>query len=327
MYLREYLYVDTDKVAGLASQLYDGMPERATNLAARRAHLGIDVKLFDAGRSKSTEDSTERNLADTVFKDLELDLEALGLLEDVSEDLATSETWTSLGDLVRPGQILRITAPGSLFHAAQLSGALINMATAAHGLSELSQDDAPAEAPVVPPRAKPQGQKKTQKPSVTPVGDRRFPEDDLPLGDVVPYLNLPRAQLSGIIKLVRGIFAEGMHLHQRPRGIEGPIVSARLEAGRRFLDSSPEILFSRYGLSEQQWTVVGVVGQTSNQDDGDFDFEISNDNGTLNRAKLVKLVNELLVQTEGFVDLPQGEGFTLVPIAVYRGLGNPIADS
>ena len=40
-----------------------------------------------------------------------------------------------------------------------------------------------------------------------------------------------------------------------------PFSSAiRLQEGQQFLDSDPEILFARYGVRAQDWTVVGTVG-------------------------------------------------------------------
>ena len=88
MFLREYVYVDGDKVTGLASQLYDGVPEKATNVTARQKQIEADLKFLRGGYGRNSEDSIERSLGDSLFKDLEADLESLGLHADVSEELA-----------------------------------------------------------------------------------------------------------------------------------------------------------------------------------------------------------------------------------------------
>jgi len=80
-FLREYVYVDVDRVSGLAGQLYDGVPERATNVVARQKKFEVDLKLIRGGGESGSEDATERNLADSLFKDLESDLEVLGCFE------------------------------------------------------------------------------------------------------------------------------------------------------------------------------------------------------------------------------------------------------
>ena len=80
LFLREYVYVDVDRVRGLAAQLYDGVPEKATNIVARQKRLDVDMKLLKGGSDSGQEEQTERNLADSLFKDLETDLEALASL-------------------------------------------------------------------------------------------------------------------------------------------------------------------------------------------------------------------------------------------------------
>jgi hypothetical protein len=327
MFLREYVYVDIDRVGGLAAQLYDGVPEKATNIVARQKRLEVDLKLLKGGGESSREEQTERNLADSLFKDLETDLEALGLLRDLSEELASLESWDDIESLVSAGQILRITAPGTLFHPAQMSDAIVGMATAAVGLSDLGigEDEILPSSPV-PPKAKTETQKRAERSArQTPAGEPRYPEDYLPSVLTVPLMNLDRKFLAGLIKVTRGVFSEGVHLQLRPTGVDGPAITARLEAGRRFLDSSPEVLFSRYGLGPQEWTAVGVVGQLGSRiSPGEVD-DVTNADGSVNRARFVDLVRHFLATTAGFVDLPMAPGFSLIPLAVYRGIGDGMA--
>lgn len=328
VFLREYVYVDVDRVSGLAGQLYDGVPERATNVVARQKKFEVDLKLVRGGGQSGSEDATERNLADSLFKDLESDLEALGMLEDVSEVLSESDDWEAIDPAIRPGRILRVTGPGTLFQPAQMSDAIVGIATAAVGLGELGVG-VPEEqaAPLLPPKAKTEAQKRaerTARQQPAPLAEPRFPEDYLPQVDQVPLMDISRSQLSGMIKVARGVFGEGVHLHLRPSGVDGPTISARLEPGRRFLDSSPEILFSRYGLAQQEWTVVGVVGQLGSAILPDDVGDITNDDGSVNRAKFVDLVGRFLGETAGLIDLPQAPGFSLIPLAVYRGIGDTL---
>jgi hypothetical protein len=325
MFLREYIYVDSDKVRGLASQLYDGVPEKATRVSARQKKLQAGIKVVRGEGSSSSEDAIEKSLGDSIFKDLEADLEALELLVDASEQLQTKEAWEDIDSLASPGSILRITSPGTLFHPAQISDAIVGMATSAHGLFDLGQSSAKA-APVVPPKAKSGNQKKSPQSGATPqAGELRNPEDYLPPGEIIPIMNAPRKSMSGMIQIIRGVFGEGVHLHLRPLGVDGPTVSARLESGRRFFDSSPEVLLSRYGLSRQEWTIVGITGQLGDKISPDESINITSAEGGVNRAKVVDLVHQFLGQTGGLIDIPQKPGFSMVPLAVYRTIGKSIS--
>ncbi|MFJ3957963.1 hypothetical protein [Arthrobacter sp. NPDC090010] len=324
MFLREYLYVDLDKVSGLASQLYDGVPEKASNVAARQRKIEADLKILRGGSGSSSQESIERNLGDSLFKDLEADLESMGLLRDVSDELMQIETWASIEELAAPGRILRITAAGTLFQPAQMSDAIVGISTAAHGLSEMGVGRQQG-ATIVPPKAKTDVQKRSERAARESAAGPLFPEDLLPSGEIVPIMNVPRAQLSGMIRTARGVFGEGVHLHLRPAGHDGPVVSARLEEGRRFLDSSPEVLISRYGLAEQEWTVVGVVGQLGSRIVPNEVDDVTNLDGSLNRAKFVDLVGNFLGQTAGLVDLPRSPGFSIIPLALYRAIGESIS--
>ena len=325
VFLREYVYVDVDKVTGLASQLYDGVPEKATNVTARQKQIEADLKFLRGGSGRSAEESVERSLGDSLFKDLETDLESLGLLADLSEELALEASWDDVEQLARPGRILRITAPGTLFHPAQMSDAIVGIAAAAHGLADLGigEGEAASSNPT-PPKAKSEAQRRAERSARQSAADPMFPEDFLPGGDTIPMMDIPRKQMAGMIKVVRGVFGNGVHLHLRPAGEEGPVISARLEEGRRFLDSPPDVLMSRYGLSQQEWTVVGVVGQLGSKmiPAGVEDF--TNGDGSVNRAKFVDLVGHFMGQTAGLIDLPQSPGFSIIPLAVYRAIGDSL---
>jgi len=319
MFLREYVYVDIDKVQGLAGQLYDGVPDKATNLSERQKQLGVDLKFLRGQTSSGSADSVDRNLGDSIFKDLEADLEAIGLLSDKSDDLKEREAWAGTPDNLYPGQIIRITAPGTLFHPNQMADALVGVATAGQGMSEMGISSETKDSSAAKNKNAPQkgGNRSGRQPHPEP----RFPEDLLPQSETLPMLDAPRGLLSGIIKVIRGVFGEGVHLHLRPAGPEGPVISARLEPGRKFLDSSPEVLFSRYGLHEQDWTLVGMIGQLGISGEDSATPDVMNQNASINRAKFVDLVSTFMDQTNGFVDLPQAPGFSVVPLAVYRGLG------
>ncbi|MGX5670211.1 DUF6414 family protein [Kocuria rhizophila] len=318
MFLREYIYVDVDKVAGLAAQLYSGVPEKAQSIVEKQRRVDVNFKVAGGQRGKATQENVERSLADALFHDLESDLEAEGVLNDISAIMQNELGADECPELVHPGMIVRITAPGTIFHSAQLSDALVKIATAGQGLAGLLEPEQPP-TPAVPPNAKSAQQKKQQRNLRLPKSEPQYPEDYLPESEYVPYAGVSRAQLEGMIRLVRSLFGEGAHLNLRPAGPDGPVVTARLEGGRRFLDSSPEVLMSRYGIAEQQWTLVGIVGQLSVE--GAVEGVDIMDGTKINRAKFVDLIQAFFAEANGFVDIPTSGGFSVVPLAVYRGIG------
>lgn len=321
MFLREYIYVDLDKVRGIISQILDGVPESAKSLERREKDAELKNRNIGGfGKKRADEESSERSMADSLFKILEEELEALTVLRDISDALSSSSDWGALAEGICPGSVVRITAPGKLFHPKQLSHALVGIATAAHGVASFASESIPAQTPSNKNRT---GNKRNQRHAPFPDrGDTSYPEDLLPSDETLPLLDLPREQVAGLIRLVRGIYDDGVHLNLRPRGQEGPFVSARLESGRRYLDSSPEILFSRYGLSDQDWTIVGIVGQLGRPKSASDEPMFAED-GRFDRSAMIDLVDNFLslAGDAGLVDAPACPGFTVIPLAVYRAIG------
>lgn len=328
MFLREYLYVDTDKVRGILSQLEEGIPETARQVERKEKDAEARNKMLGGfGRRSIDEESIEKSLGDSLFKILEDTLESIGILRDISSELPDLATSAQAHQEITPGSVVRITAPGTLFHPGQLADALVGIATAAQGTSQVLQSDVNDSQRQTGGNQRSGSKPKNQQPRAAgPVTGA--PEDAmLYFPAQIPLLELSRDYLTGMIKFIRGMFGEGVHLHLKPSGKDGPVISARLESGRRFLDSTPEVLFSRYGVREQEWTVVGTVGQVGEIADGDT---VSNpeipeitDGESVNRAALVEFVGSFLkvAGNVGFVDMPTGTGFSVIPLAVYRAIG------
>lgn len=112
--LRDYLYVDVDKVKSIAGQLESGVPEasRLTTRDAKRTTLGWRTILSYSPES-SEEGYVERSMLDSLFPELEEILEQ-GWLEDISDDFneARSDLFESLRSKRPEGSIFRLTADG-----------------------------------------------------------------------------------------------------------------------------------------------------------------------------------------------------------------------
>jgi hypothetical protein len=115
-----------------------------------------------------------------------------------------------------------------------------------------------------------------------------------------------------------------LYLNLLPTDDERCVVSARLEEGRSFLDSEVDVLFARYGVGLQEWTLVGIIGHHGMSEDVDMDDADFMDDEHVVRSRFSEYVSRFtkLLGQLGLIDLVQAPAFSVVPIAVYRVL-NP----
>ena len=321
MLLREFLYVDTEKTRGLLAQITGGVEEQvqSTTRQSKNTELGIK-SLAQHGVTWGSDEQTSKSLGDALFPLLEEALDANGLLTDISEELQSEDRWKELPTEYPPGSIIRLTAPASLFDARYLATSFAGLAATAQGLAHLG---------VIPTVSKGGAQAGPPKKNQKAQGSNARPAVQQPpaIEDAIPDFaveGLAPDDLRAIVKVARGIFKPGLHMVSRPTPSLTHAVSARLQEGRSYLDSDPEILFARYGLAAQDWTIVGSVGHYSPEQAGLPDYGTMADAaGNISRAGLTQVMNSFIQYFGrlGFVDLPQYPGFSLVPFAVYRTVG------
>jgi hypothetical protein len=327
MFLREYLYVDTAAVRGVLAQIDSGITEEETQAASTEKKTGGGVKGFaEHAQTWGENTATTKSFGDALFPSLESALEAEGYLEDISEYLAHSSVWTddSIPHFLPPGRIVRLSAPGYLIDARFIASLLSGFAVTHRGLVNMGILEDTVLAPV-PPKAKQVQKGKGYKElpgeaegleSQIPIGKLSFDGEDGISGEF----------LRGITQVARGIFAPGLHLALVPEAPGAGAITVRLQEGRQFLDTDPDILFARYGVGSQAWTVVGPIGHHPLPDPDMSDAQFTDgDAGIVHRAAFGRYINQLgtMLGNLGFTDLPQAPGFSIVPWAVYRTIGMP----
>ena len=138
--LREFLYVDTEKVRSMLAELEGGIEEeiRKTERHDKRTEGGVrGIGLHQ--QSWGNEEYVNKSLGDAIFPALEDILAAEGLLVDISEQAKDVDVWNS-GDLPNehpPGSIVRVTAPGALFDARYVATVLGGFAASYTGLVDM----------------------------------------------------------------------------------------------------------------------------------------------------------------------------------------------
>lgn len=330
MILREFLYVDADKVRGLLAQIDEGVIETSSVVEKSEKLSGAGLKgLAEHSQRWGSERTLQKSQGDALFPSLERALDELGLLRDVSQELMDEDFWDP-GDLqsqLPPGSLVRITASGSLFDARYVANTLSAFATTWLGLVNLGSVE-PAVAQKVPLRKGQQGSQASKRPFPGPETghlEDSIPDEGILFGGSNEADSISRDYLRGIIQVSRGVYTPGLHLNMRPTGNATHTVTARLQEGRHFLDGETDILFARYGGGHQQWTLVGSVGHYGEDVGGDIfgGFQLVDADDNVNRSVFAEMVNKLNhhLGTLGFVDLPQSPGFSVVPLAVYRVIG------
>lgn len=333
MLLREFLYVDADKVRGLLAQLDEGIVEGSSLVERSEKSTGGGFKgLAEHSQRWGSERTEQKSQGDALFPSLEGALESLGMLRDISEELSQVEFW-DLGSMQAkfpPGSLVRITAPSCLFDARYIASILNAFATTWRGLINTGSVVA-IKAPQTPLKKGQQGSqvsRRAQEPGTQDLEDS-IPDEGILYGGSDQSDSVSRELLRGIIQISRAVFTPGLHLNMRPTGNSTHVVTARLQEGRQFLDGETDILFARYGGGFQEWTMVGSLGHYGELVGGDIaaGLELVDSAGRINRSVFAEMVNKYsqLLGSLGFVDLPQAPGFSVVPLAIYRtiGINNP----
>ncbi|MCX4907402.1 hypothetical protein [Streptomyces sp. NBC_00878] len=318
MILREFLYVDTDKVRAMLAQLDGGVAEesRETERKEKRTTVGPRVagQYFQGAGSETY---TNKSLGDALFPMLEQSLESELLLRDISQEVCDPNQWTS-GELKRnlpPGSLVRVTAMGSLFDTRYAASAFSAFGSVMVGLNDMGH------LPVVKKansgkskQGQQQGRPSKTKPATGPVEL----EDSIP--DFPDIGGADGNTLRAFVRISKGVFAPGLHVNLTPT--KGVLVNSRLQEGRQYLDSEADILFARYGTEPQEWTIVGSVGSYGTEEISLPDVDFYNPDGSVNRAEFAESMNAQMrnLGRLGFIDLPQYPGFSLIPFAVYRSI-------
>ncbi|GAA1731139.1 hypothetical protein GCM10009832_11310 [Dietzia kunjamensis subsp. schimae] len=224
-----------------------------------------------------------------------------------------------------PGKIVRLTGPGYLIDARFLADVLTGFTTTAHGLVNVGVLPE-AQIGTTPKPAKGQRQSGNNRYRELPKESESI-EAGIPIGKISlggSGDSLSGEFLRGIVQIARGTFAPGLHLSIAPEVPDAGAISVRLQEGRQYLDTDPDVLFARYGVGAQEWTVVGTVGHHPLEDPDMESAQLVTGGGVINRAEFDRYINQLatLLGNLGFTDLPQSPGFSLVPWAVYRVIGN-----
>ncbi|MFJ9941310.1 DUF6414 family protein [Streptomyces erythrochromogenes] len=322
MILREFLYVDTDKVRAMLAQLDGGIAEesRQTERTEKRTTVGPRVAAQHYQGSWN-EAYTNKSLGDALFPMLEDALESESLLRDISQEVSEVDNWNGgLKRAVPPGSLVRVTAMGSLFDTRYVAASFSAFASVNAGLQGIGVtlgENTPQQ-----PKGK-QGKGNPQRQRPHQVSEAALDNLEAGIPDFPGVEGVTGELLRSFVRISKGVFTPGLHVNLSPAA--GVLISARLQEGRQYLDGEADILLSRYGAEPQEWTLVGSVGSYGTEETELPDQNFMKDETAIDRGAFAAAMNSQMrsLGRIGFIDLPQHPGFSLIPFAVYRSIPRP----
>lgn len=130
--IRDYLYVDRERVGSLLAQFVGGLAEERSEEHSRSRRVGIGIKrVAEMSRDSGEKGGQKLALADLHVSQLEENAIALGMLDDHSEKMSRRKFWLrgKVRSLVRPGMLLRVTAPTQISDVSSITAAFRQLGT------------------------------------------------------------------------------------------------------------------------------------------------------------------------------------------------------
>ena len=336
--LRDTLYLDTARIRSLLAQLRGGVVEGVVERWGKRDERRLGARLLgiEAGGHLLDEATVEQTttLQDALFNIFEEAADESSLFRDA--DLADPESWRngSLQDSLRPGQLIRVTAPTQIIDAEHVAGELTRALEAMEAFAFFQEAEDPTPLPQekpVPPQVR---QKHKQK--LDPEEWRQAAvtaRAEATLGTSIDSAVAIRVMFEKII-------GPGISVRVFPCGPDhlDLTLAGRLASREGYLRDEHATLFAKYGWGSSDWTVVAQLatvpskpaeedvqaltddGVHSDDDDDDDEPAVVASEEGLNRAEFEALGIDMMktFAEAGMMGAPLFPGITITPIAIYR---------
>ncbi|WP_143544454.1 MULTISPECIES: DUF6414 family protein [unclassified Rhodococcus (in: high G+C Gram-positive bacteria)] len=285
-FLRDFFYVDADRVRSLLAQLYEGVPEQVKQ--SEESHKkwmvglrGLGTVLRESDSSAAAEET--RALSDLHFAMFEEAAEATGFLTDVTDIASDPKRWkrSKLHRVLHEGDLVRFSAPTRIIDPRHITSTLQRQDAAFGGTNpkpggvEFSQVNKFVEALYGPG-----------------VVVRSFPAG----------LEEPECNFVGT-------------LLDDPRYIEQERTSLFVRHG---VDAQQWTVVGQIAR-------LPVQGPSSQFALGSFQDMFSQGTQSLGRAKLEEFLSQVvgMIERTGLSEAPQHPGIVITPLAVYREIQVP----
>lgn len=305
MTLRDFIYVDVDRVRSLLAQLAGGVVERSVErlTKSREARAGGSIfGLFELGGGLLRERATEqtKSLQDALFLLFEDAASQSGLF-DLEVDLSDSSQWADgrVHAALRPGQLLRVTALTRILDAQHFQARVERFAEWPALVTSFAMSD--------------------QLSSIKSPKERER--------RIQAQVAQEFGSLDGVKKIgdfVNIFLAGQITMRQFPCGVEHPKfgLSGSLLGRPGYLQEEREALFAKYGSLVSEWTVVSQVATVSAEGEGRTEIELGElvSGDEIDRASMEDAAAQLMqvMESLGVAEGPAFPTVTVTPLAVFR---------
>ncbi len=304
--LREFFYVDVDRVRSLLAQLQGGVVEAIRAQSTNAFEGGGQASVFGIGahggytREIASEES--RSLQDLTFVAFEQTANEEGLIVELGAEVRDPTAWESgqIHSSLQEGQLVRIDCDiqvldGGLFGARikrfeLMAEALVEITDAVPALSNQKQ------------RAQLLAKAKEE------------------------IMGFPSTWTDAIAGFVAAFVGDSISLRVLPCGREHLeyAFSGALLGRKEYIQEERENLFSRYGAVTSRWTAVMQVAAIPQSPNENAALASPTDSlrpsGDISRAAMERIAGDLLAMMEsiGIVEGPRWPSISVTPLGLYR---------
>lgn len=302
--IREFFYVDVDRVRSLLAQIEDGVVEALKTQSTQTLEGGAQASIFGIGArgayGREVANEEARSLQDLTFVAFEEAANEAGLITELDTTFTDPDVWQSgsVHPRLSAGQLIRIESDVQVLDGGLFRSRVARFEKMAEALVDIT-DAVPV---VTNPKQRAQLVAKAK--------------------DAV--MGIPAAQVEAIASFVEAFVGDSVSVRVLPCGRDHMeyAFSGALLGRKEYLQEEREHLFSRYGALTSRWTTVmqvAAVPSAGAQGESVDTSDIAAD-GEINRAMMERIAGELLGMMEqiGLVEGPRWPGVSVTPLGIYR---------
>lgn len=331
--LKEFLYVDVDRVRSLLSQLAGGLIEETRSSSGDEMTGEAQALVFGVGArgdfTRNRQHEEARSFQDLTFVAFERLANERGYIAEMPDAVFDPEQWSNghVHSLLLPGQLLRVECEVQLLDGSFFDSRVKRFISLAEAMVDMALEGTPASAG-----------------GGTAAGARniaRARETARAQALAALMSGTSPAQLDAISRAVQSFVGDSISLRVLPCGIQKPefAFTGALLGRKEYIQEEREHLFSRYGQAPSNWVsvlhVAAVPTETSSTpaladssaeegDDVDAPEDVDQ-SAAIDRADMEKTMSELLGMMEevGIVEGPRWPSISVTPLGIYRVVPGP----
>jgi hypothetical protein len=319
--LREFFYVDVDRVRSLLAQLQGGIVDAIKAETSSKLEGGAEAKVFGIGgrgtygRGDRTEES--RSLQELTFVAFEERANEEGLISELGDEFFDPRAWQrgEVHSLLSEGELVRLTCKVQVLDGGLFRERIGRFQKMGRALVELSPPETTS--------------KMTAK--------QKAQASEAAIAAIIGN----SGQLVAISEFVETFVGDAISLRLLPCGSDHMqfSFSGALLGRREYIQEERESLFSRYGNTSSSWTAVLQIAAIPSQPDetnnpaaeiekASEEGAMLTPSGEINRAMVDHLAGQLLAQMEyiGIVEGPRWPSVSVTPLGLYRTVPRRAAD-